>query len=83
MARKLEHMLETLNTDLIVPWIAAGPADTDGLLRSNELLVERVLPKIGVTLEQRTPKLREEFTGTTWRAPDAPEPDARRLRSGG
>lgn len=68
VARKIESMLETLKTDLIVPWIAVGPAPIDGLLRSNELLVEKVLPKVGVELTQFQPTLRKEFTGPDWRA---------------
>lgn len=67
VARKLEAMIEEFNTDLIVPWIAAGPAPIDGLLKSNELLVEKVLPKIGVELTQRKPKLRDSFDGASWR----------------
>ena len=68
VAKKLEAMIEDLNTDLIVPWIAAGPAPIDGLLKSNELLVEKVLPKIGVELTQREPKLRDSYNGEAWRS---------------
>lgn len=68
VAAKLERMIETLNTDLIVPWIAAGPAPIDGLLKSNELLVDKVLPKIGVELEQVKPRLRKDFDGAGWRS---------------
>ena len=68
VARHLEQMIEDLNTDLIVPWIAAGPAPIDGLLKSNELLIEKVLPKIGVELKQYEPQLRENFDGAGWRA---------------
>ncbi|MGE0485318.1 MAG: LLM class flavin-dependent oxidoreductase [Gammaproteobacteria bacterium] len=67
VARQLEAMIEDLDTDLIVPWIAAGPAPIDGLLKSNELLVERVLPKLGITLTQREPRLRPEYDGRGWR----------------
>jgi alkanesulfonate monooxygenase SsuD/methylene tetrahydromethanopterin reductase-like flavin-dependent oxidoreductase (luciferase family) len=67
VARKLETMLRTLNTDLIVPWMAAGPAPIDALLRSNELLVEKVLPKLGVTLTQIKPTLRADVALPTWR----------------
>ncbi|MEM7466404.1 MAG: LLM class flavin-dependent oxidoreductase [Pseudomonadota bacterium] len=67
VAAQLEAMIENLNTDLIVPWIAAGPAPIDGLLKSNELLVEKVLPKIGVELTQRQPVMRESFGGDNWR----------------
>ena len=66
VARKIEAMIETLNTDLIVPWMAAGPAPIDGLLKSNELLVEKVLPKIGIELKQFEPKLRAEYNGRGW-----------------
>jgi len=66
VARQLEHMIETLDPRLIVPWIAAGPAPIDGLLKSNELLVEKVLPKIGVELERFTPKLRADYDGRGW-----------------
>ncbi|MGR8950185.1 MAG: LLM class flavin-dependent oxidoreductase [Gammaproteobacteria bacterium] len=67
VAKQLETMIENLNTDLIVPWIAAGPAPIDGLLKSNELLVEKVLPKIGVELTQREVSLRDSFAGQAWR----------------
>lgn len=67
VAKKLEHMIKALNTDLIVPWIGAGPAPIDKLLKSNELLIEKVLPKIGVELEQFKPVLRKEFQGDLWR----------------
>jgi len=56
-----------LNTDLIVPWMAAGPAPIDGLLRSNELLVHKVLPKLGIELIQTTPTLRSDYDGSGWR----------------
>ncbi len=68
VARKLEAMIKTLNTDLIVPWMAAGPAPIDGLLKSNELLVEKVLPKIGVELKQVEPKLRADYDGHGWQS---------------
>jgi len=68
VARKLEHMIKTYKTELIVPWIAVGPAPIDALLKSNELLVEKVLPKIGITLSQIKPRLREDFQGKHWRA---------------
>ena len=68
VANKLEAMIESLNTDLIVPWIAAGPAPIDGLLKSNELLVEKVLPLIGAELKTREPVLREEYDGRGWRS---------------
>ncbi|MGB1884471.1 MAG: LLM class flavin-dependent oxidoreductase, partial [Gammaproteobacteria bacterium] len=67
VARCLEQMIEDLNTDLIVPWIAAGPAPIDGLLKSNDLLVGKVLPKIGVELTQYQPKLRSGYDGVGWR----------------
>lgn len=67
VARQLEHMINTLNTDLIVPWMAVGPAPIDKLLKSNELLVEKVLPKLGIKLEQYKPVLRKEFAGKLWR----------------
>ena len=67
VARQMEAMIENLHTDLIVPWIAAGPAPIDGLLKSNELLVEKVLPKLGIELTQRQPQLRDSFNGTGWR----------------
>ncbi len=70
VARQLEAMITSLNTDLIVPWIAAGPAPIDGLLKSNELLVEKVLPKIGVELTRYQPTLRASFGGRGWRDHD-------------
>ena len=66
VARQMEALLENLGVELIVPWMAAGPAPIDGLLRSNELLVEQVLPKIGVELETVEPKLRDDYGGTGW-----------------
>lgn len=70
VTRQMEHMLETLKPELIVPWIAAGPTDTDALLKSNELLVEKVLPKLGVELIQTTPVLHKDFNGERWRHGD-------------
>ncbi|MBI2802863.1 MAG: hypothetical protein HYX63_21755 [Gammaproteobacteria bacterium] len=67
VARKLEQMIKTLNTDLIVLWISVDPAPLDGLLKSNELLVEKVLPEIGVSLTRFKPKLRSTLTTPTWR----------------
>lgn len=68
VARKLEKMLKTFNAELIVPWISVGPAPIDALLRSNELLVEKVLPRIGVELTRYSKTLRPEFSGPTWRS---------------
>jgi len=67
VATELEQMIESLKPELIVPWIAAGPTDTDALLKSNELLVEKVLPKIGLELTQTEPVLQPTFRGATWR----------------
>lgn len=67
VARQLEAMIKMLNTDLIVPWMAAGPAPIAGLLKSNELLVEKVLPRLGIELMQRKPTLRGEYDGRGWR----------------
>ena len=67
VARQLDAMIKMLNTDLIVPWMAAGPAPIDGLLKSNELLVEKVLPMLGIELTQRQPTLRSEYNGAGWR----------------
>lgn len=69
IARQLEHMVKTLQTDLIVPWMSAGPAPIDALLRSNELLVEKVLPLVGLELTRFQPSLRAEFGGEHWRSP--------------
>jgi alkanesulfonate monooxygenase SsuD/methylene tetrahydromethanopterin reductase-like flavin-dependent oxidoreductase (luciferase family) len=74
VARQLAAMIETLNTDLIVPWIATGPAPIDGLLKSNELLVEKVLPKLGVELTRFEPKLRADYDGRGWTARQESEP---------
>ena len=68
VAKHLETMIMELNTDLIVPWIAAGPAPIAGLLKSNDLLVEKVLPLIGIELKQFEPQLRDEFDGRGWRS---------------
>ncbi|NNL86832.1 MAG: LLM class flavin-dependent oxidoreductase [Myxococcales bacterium] len=67
VAKKLETLLEGLKTDLLVLWIATGPAPIEGLLKSNDLLVNKVLPKLGIELEQIQPKLRKEYTGPGWR----------------
>lgn len=67
VARQLEQVLENLKTDLLVLWIAAGPAPIEGLLKSNRLLVEKVLPKLGIELVQVEPTLRSEFKGRGWR----------------
>lgn len=67
VTRKLEQILEDLQTNIIVLWIAAGPAPIGGLLKSNELLIEKVLPKLGIELEQIQPQLRDEFSGRGWR----------------
>lgn len=66
VARQLEAMIEDLDANLIVPWIAAGPAPVDALLKSNELLVERVLPRLGISLSQRRPVLRHTYDGHGW-----------------
>ena len=67
VTRQLDAMIKMLNTDLIVPWMAAGPAPIDGLLKSNELLVQKVLPKLGIELIQTKPTLRCEYDGSGWR----------------
>ena len=53
--------------EMLVPWIGVGPGPVDKLLKSNELLVEKVLPKIGIKLEQRKPTFRKEMREPTWR----------------
>ena len=60
-------MIETYGMEMIVPWIGVGPGPVDKLLRSNELLVEKVLPKLGIKLEQRKPTFRKELREGTWR----------------
>ena len=67
VAGQLEGVLKNLKTDLIVLWIASGPAPIDGLLKSNELLVDKVLPKLGIELVQIEPTLKNEFSGKGWR----------------
>ncbi len=67
VTRQLEHMIGTLKPELIVPWIAAGPTNIDALLKSNELLVDKVLPKLGIELQQTQPRLRQSFDGARWR----------------
>jgi alkanesulfonate monooxygenase SsuD/methylene tetrahydromethanopterin reductase-like flavin-dependent oxidoreductase (luciferase family) len=67
VARKLEHIIKAYNMDMLVAWMGIGPGPVDKLLRSNELLVEKVLPKIGIKLDQYTPTLRKELTEPTWR----------------
>jgi alkanesulfonate monooxygenase SsuD/methylene tetrahydromethanopterin reductase-like flavin-dependent oxidoreductase (luciferase family) len=66
VARKLEELVENFQTDLLVLWQGIGPAQIDKMLRSNELLVDKVLPKLGLSLEQFTPTLRPEFDTTLW-----------------
>jgi alkanesulfonate monooxygenase SsuD/methylene tetrahydromethanopterin reductase-like flavin-dependent oxidoreductase (luciferase family) len=66
VARRLEHAIETFNMELIVLWMGIGPAPIDKMLRSNELLVDKVLPKLGITLDQITPTLRPEFDTPKW-----------------
>jgi hypothetical protein len=39
------------------------------MLRSNELLVEKVLPKIGIKLDRFEPTLRPEFASPKWTDP--------------
>ena len=68
VARGLQQMIDRLNPELIVPWIAAGPVKVDKLLRSNELLVEKVLPKLGIELDQFAPSFRKDFDGNGWQA---------------
>jgi len=67
VAAKMEKMIETYGMEMIVPWIGVGPGPVDKLLRSNELLVEKVLPKLGIKLEQRKPTFRKELREATWR----------------
>lgn len=66
VARKLEEVIEAYQTDMIVQWQGIGPAHIDKMLRSNELLVNKVLPKLGITLEQFKPTLREEVNSPLW-----------------
>jgi alkanesulfonate monooxygenase SsuD/methylene tetrahydromethanopterin reductase-like flavin-dependent oxidoreductase (luciferase family) len=67
VARKLEALIERYNVELLVPWIFVGPAPIDKLLKSNELLVERVLPMIGVELTRWEPKLRPQYREPYWK----------------
>lgn len=69
IARQRELNVKTLHTDLIVPWMSAGSAPIGALLRSNELLVENVLPLVGLELSRFPPSLRAEYGGETWRSP--------------
>lgn len=66
VARKLEQVIEDFDTDLLVLWQGIGPASIDKMLASNELLVDKVLPKLGITLEQFKPTLRPEFQTPIW-----------------
>lgn len=61
MARQLEHIIERFGIELQVLWMGIGPSPITTILRSNELLVERVLPKIRVTLDRLVPTMRPEF----------------------
>jgi alkanesulfonate monooxygenase SsuD/methylene tetrahydromethanopterin reductase-like flavin-dependent oxidoreductase (luciferase family) len=67
VARQLERVIETLRPEMLVPWMAVGPAPIEGLLKSNELLVEKVLPLIGVSLDRFEPTLRRDVVDPTWR----------------
>jgi hypothetical protein len=67
VARKLEALIERYNVELLVLWIFVGPAPIDKLLKSNELLVERVLPMIGVELTRWEPKLRPQYREPYWK----------------
>lgn len=67
VARKLERVIKKFNIDMLVLWMGVGPGPIDKLLRSNELLVEKVLPKIGIKLENYQTKLRPEFDGRIWK----------------
>ena len=66
VARKLEQAIEMFGIELLVLWMGVGPAPIDKLLRSNELLVEQVLPKIGIKLDRFEPTLRPEFATPRW-----------------
>jgi alkanesulfonate monooxygenase SsuD/methylene tetrahydromethanopterin reductase-like flavin-dependent oxidoreductase (luciferase family) len=66
VARKLEKVIEDFDTDLLVLWQGIGPAPIDKMLKSNELLVDKVLPKLGISLEQFKPTLRPEFETPLW-----------------
>ena len=48
--------------EMIVPWIGVGPGPVDKLLRSNELLVEKVLPKIGIKLKTPATTARHQIS---------------------
>ena len=67
VARQRERVIETLRPEMLVPWMAVGPAPIEGLLKSNELLVEKVLPLIGVSLDRFEPTLRRDVVDPTWR----------------
>jgi len=67
VARKLEQLIEKYNIELLIPWVFQGPAPVDKLLKSNELLVEKVLPLIGVELDRFQPVLRPEYQERGWK----------------
>jgi alkanesulfonate monooxygenase SsuD/methylene tetrahydromethanopterin reductase-like flavin-dependent oxidoreductase (luciferase family) len=69
VARKLEKTIEMFGIELLVLWMGIGPAPVDKMLRSNELLVEKVLPKIGIKLDRFEPTLRPEFASPRWTDP--------------
>ena len=56
------------------PGLAPTEQTIDGLLKSNELLVEKVLPKLGVELTRFPAKLRADYDGRGWRAREDSEP---------
>jgi alkanesulfonate monooxygenase SsuD/methylene tetrahydromethanopterin reductase-like flavin-dependent oxidoreductase (luciferase family) len=66
VARKLEELIEHTDTDMLVLWQGIGPSSLDKMLTSNELLVDKVLPKLGISLEQFKPTLRPEFETPLW-----------------
>jgi len=67
VARGIEDLIEQYNAPMVVSWIFQGLVPVDSLLKSNDLLVEKVLPKVGVELERFQPVLRPEFQGGTWK----------------
>ena len=67
VARKLEQLIEKYNIEVLVPWVFQGPVPVDKLLKSNELLVEKVLPLIGVELDRFQPVLRPEYQERGWK----------------
>ena len=62
-----EIVVVTTDAEANAPCFAAGPGPIDVLLKSNGLLVEKVLPQLGIELTGYQPTLRGRYAGRGWR----------------